>query len=414
MTKSRIASFLGSLSLLGTLFFVLPGLGADENKDAKGKDSLYRPLGLFTEVLSLVRTNYVEPVESKPLFAGAFAGMTEAMDPFAEYVPPEKVAAFEAWEARRARPETIGSGLVLARRVGYPVVVTAIPGSPASAAGIRGDDILEKVGDRSVHNLALWEVESLLAGPAGGRVAVAFAREGGKPRRRSVEVLRRSWSPSEPALTRVEGESVVKIASFTPGTAEALAKILAGVERKRPLVLDLRDSASGTYEEAARAAALFVPAGPLAELSGRRVPARTFRAEPDQRAHESRLVLLIDSTTAGPAELFASAVRDGLARDAALPAPKKNEPAARLVGEPTIGMAFTQQVVRLASGGALRLAVAKVRTAGGKALSPKGLEPDDRVFSMPEDGEHRPAAVDPVLRRGLRIVAEMAPRAAGA
>ena len=82
MTKSRLASFLGSIALLGTLFVVLPGLGADEKKEKGAKDGLYHPLGLFTEVLSLVRGNYGERVGVRPLMAGAFSGMTEAMDPF--------------------------------------------------------------------------------------------------------------------------------------------------------------------------------------------------------------------------------------------------------------------------------------------------------------------------------------------
>lgn len=408
MKTIRALGFLGSIAFLVALFVVLPGMGAEE-KGKDGKAGLYRPLGLFTEVLSLVRTNYVEPVEMKPLLSGAFSGMTEAMDPFADYVSPDRVGAFEVWEARRGRAETIGSGLVLARRVGYPVVVSAIPGSPAAAAGVRGDDILEKVDDRSAHGLSLWEAESLLSGPAGSRVKLLIAREGAKPRRRTVVIVRQSWSPPLPSLSRVEGESVLKIPSFGPGTASEVAKLISPLDRTRALVIDLRENASGAFEEAARTAALFVSAGPLAELTGRRAAPKSFVAEPAQRVHQSRLVLLVDSSTGGSAELFASAIRDGLGRDV-----PSGTPAApvRLVGEPTSGMAFTSQVVHLASGGVLKLAVAKVRTLGGKAISPKGLEPDDRVFSMPEDGEHK-TGVDPVLRRGLKLLAEMtaAPRA---
>ena len=38
----------------------------------------------------------VEPVELDPLLDGAFQGMTEAMDPFSEYVPPQRQQAFLA------------------------------------------------------------------------------------------------------------------------------------------------------------------------------------------------------------------------------------------------------------------------------------------------------------------------------
>jgi len=432
VTKTRIASFLGSLALLATLFVVLPGLGADEKKEAGGKDGLYRPLGLFTEVLTLVKGNYVEPVEVKPLLAGAFAGMTEAMDPFSEYVPPEKMPAFEAARAARAKADHVESGLVLARRAGYPVVVTAVPGSPAEAAGIRTDDLIEKVGGVSARSLALWEVEAALSGKPGGKASLLVVRES-KPRRQTLEVVRASWTPRLPAAERVSGELVVKVPAFGPGTADSLAALLAPLDRTRPLVLDLRGNAWGSWDEAARAAALFCPAGPLGELKGRKVEGKSWKAEAGQRVHEGALVLLVDSGTGGPAELFAAAIRESAAKElgfdvaaaarrderrdervaedeaspAAVPSLDKKKLRVRVVGEPTFGMGLTQEVVRLASGGALRITVGKVRTAAGRSLSPRGLEPDDRVFHvLPEEGEEGKTP-DPFLERALKVAGEI-------
>ena len=85
--------------------------------------------------------------------------------------------------------------------------------------------------------------------------------------------------------------------------------------------------------------------------------------------------------------------------------------AVRLVGEPTVGMGFTAQVVRLASGGSLKLSVGKIRTVAGKALCPKGLQPDDRVYHGPDDAAGR---LDPILQRGLKVLSESAIRAKAA
>ena len=89
-------------------------MGADQKAPEKN-DALYRPLGLFTEVLGLVRSNYVEPVELKPLLSGAFAGMTEALDPFSEYVPPDKMAAYTAWEASKEKKDVVDVGVSASR-----------------------------------------------------------------------------------------------------------------------------------------------------------------------------------------------------------------------------------------------------------------------------------------------------------
>jgi carboxyl-terminal processing protease len=421
MTKTRAFGLAGSFSLVLALFVVLPSVGADD-KETKG--SLYRPLGLFTEVLSLVRSNYVEPVELKPLLAGAFSGMTEAMDPYSEYVPPDKLAAFNAAMAAREKKETIDSGLVLAKRFGYPMVVSAIPGSPAALAGLKSDDVIEKIGNESARALSIWEAETRLCGKAGGRVAVQVVREG-KPHRRTLEIVRASWTPKPPAATRVEGQTVVTIPDFQPGTAAALKTLVASLDPSRPLLLDVRGNATGTFDEATRAAALFISPGVLGELKGRRIESKTFRAEPGERIHDSRLVVLVDSGTAGAAELFAGALRESAARESkkpvapvetptASPAFEEDEPnppsdkpgPVRLVGEPSSGMGFSSQIVKLASGGALKLSVGKVKTARGKTLSPKGLDPDDRVFTLAPDDTSGKVPSDPILQRGLKVLAE--------
>jgi len=431
VSRKRLLGIAASATLLLALFVVLPGIGADE-KEKVGKESLYRPLGLFTEVISLVRGNYVEEVDSKALLSGAFSGMAEAMDPFAEYIPPDKMPAYVSYEAVRSK-ELPELGLVLARRMSYPVVVAPIAGSPAAAAGVRSDDLIEKIDGKPVRGLAFWEVESLLAGKPGGRFRLLVVREG-KPRRHTIDIVRAGWSPGAPSSSRSGSETIVKVPSFGPGTAAAVKTILAPLDRTKPLVLDLRDNAWGSYDEAARTAALFVPAGPLGELKGRKIETKAFRAEPGERAHESRLVLIVDSGTAGPAELFAAAVSESMNASAGKnwkkvpradfedegedvpddsgPPPSWNGKQVRLVGEPTAGMGFVQETVKLQSGGSLKLSVGKIRTLAGRALSPKGLIPDDRVYHVPPDETLPTTPADPFLDRAVKILSESRPKAA--
>ena len=78
----------------------------------------------------------------------------------------------------------------------------------------------------------------------------------------------------------------------------------------------------------------------------------------------------------------------------------------RLVGETTVGMGFTAEVVKLASGGSLRLSVGKIHTLAGKELCPKGLQPDDRVYhGAPDEATGKG---DLILKRGIKILGESA------
>ncbi len=426
MSRTRVLGFASSITFISVLFLVLPRLGADEKKD--GKENHYRPLGLFTEVLSLVEANYVEPVEMKSLMTGAFSGMTEAMDPFAEYIPPEKIAVFRSAQEASKKEGVVPAGIVLAKRYGYPVVVAAVPGSPAEKAGIKTDDLIEKIGGEPTRALSLWEVDSRLSGKPGGRVSLTVVREG-KPRFRTIEYVRASFTPQKPSLSKFQGETVLRIPGFDPGTANTVKELLGPLDPNKAFMIDIRGSATGTFDEAARTAALFVPEGRLGEIRGKKAKTQTFTAATGERVHTGRIVILVDSGTAGAAEFFGAAVRESAGRlrgsvpsptatvaerpqETPVPAVRKDPEPARvwLVGETTAGMGADFQIIPLESGGALKIAVAKVRTPHGHALSPKGLDPDDRVALVVHD-ETVSSPTDPVLLQGVKALAAGNPAA---
>ena len=63
-------------------------LGASDDAEDGGRDSIYKYLTLWEEVLRLIRGSYVEATDGRSLTAGAMDGVTDALDPFSVYVPP--------------------------------------------------------------------------------------------------------------------------------------------------------------------------------------------------------------------------------------------------------------------------------------------------------------------------------------
>ena len=99
-----------------------------------------------------------------------------------------------------------------------------------------------------------------------------------------------------------------------------------------------------------------------------------------------RTVVLMDDSTAGPAEVFAAALHD--------------RAKATTVGETTVGMAIVQRNVPTAEGGSLFMTVGRYVSPSGQVLGGKGLSPDERVVVFP--GESTDA--DKVLDRGLELI----------
>ncbi|WDT80579.1 MAG: hypothetical protein MPW14_01925 [Candidatus Manganitrophus sp.] len=73
------------LSIFSMSIFVERDL---EGKVSAESDS-YEDLKLFSEVLSTLQRNYVEPVKSKELMYGAVKGMLNTLDAHSAFMPPE-------------------------------------------------------------------------------------------------------------------------------------------------------------------------------------------------------------------------------------------------------------------------------------------------------------------------------------
>src|SRR6266700_7049928 len=91
-------------------------------------DSPYTHLGVYSEVLSRIRQDYVEEPDMKAVTLGAINGMLESIDPFASYLNAEQFKQYQH-DQQTLKGDV---GLSLARKQGYMVIEDAVPGSPAA------------------------------------------------------------------------------------------------------------------------------------------------------------------------------------------------------------------------------------------------------------------------------------------
>jgi carboxyl-terminal processing protease len=348
------------------VFYIV--IGGVLGKGTTSNEETYRDLGVYSEVLSRIKSDYVTQPNLQDVTGGAIRGLLEALDPYSTYFTPTQFKDY----MRRPNPGPAGVGLFVSKKYGFATVVSVLPGSPADKMGIVPADLIDRINGQPVRDLSAVQIERKLGGEPGTTVDVWVVNQSeGHPEKKT---LTRAVLPEPPVIARMEPNHTgyVRVATFDTGETGQISARIKNLERQgaESLVLDLRDCAGGEPEEAIRTASLFIPKGLIAYTYGQRDPRHDFDAVPVGTTYAMPLAVLINRATAGPAEIVADAVLDDKRGD--------------VVGHPSFGVGIVQKVIPVGDGSGLLLSVAKYYGPDGKAIQDNGVMPNVLV---PAPGE---------------------------
>jgi carboxyl-terminal processing protease len=341
-------------------FYAIVGSFMSKSSQVVARGSQYGQLQIFDEVLSHIIRDYVEQPDLEKVRIGSLRGLAEGLDPYSAYLTAEQV---KQYDPKASRAET---GMILSKVGGYAYIVTVLKGSPAEQVGIKPGDFIEYVGKVPSRDLSLYDIEQLINGQAGTSIELRVLHQG---QSRKVTVPRAKVN--QPAIeTRMEepGVGYIKVTSLADGKAAEVKSQLADLASKgaQKIVLDLRGAANGKIQEGVAVANLFIGSGSLGRVLGKGdKETQTFNADASKVVFNGPLVVVIDRSTAGAAEVIAAAVKDQ----------KRGE----VVGERTFGTGSEQQLFSLSDGGALLLTTAKYAPATGKAFIEEPINPTIKV-----------------------------------
>ncbi|HEY6763709.1 MAG TPA: S41 family peptidase [Candidatus Sulfotelmatobacter sp.] len=370
--KTKAAILVTSFAVL--LFVVVGSLGGVHA--SSNNDGAYRQLQVYSEVLSRVRSEYVEDPNIPKVTDGALHGLLESLDSNSSYMTP---AAYKAYKAHKA--ESKGEiGATVSKRFGYADVVSVLPGSPAEKAGIEPTDIFESIEGQSTRDMSLPEIRDLLSGMPGSTLNVSVVRA----RRAEPQkvVITRDVITIPPVSDKMieDGIGYIKVDALTKGKAVEVSAKVKSLEKSgaKKLVLDLRGDADGSEAEGVAVANLFLNHGTITYLQGQKYPREAFNADPGKAITTLPLAVLVNRGTAGAAEVVAAAILENARGD--------------VVGDKTFGDGSVQKTIDLPDGGALILSIAKYYSPSGKAIQDNSVTPnvvvaDEEDNALPDEDE---------------------------
>lgn len=319
---------------------------------------------LFTVRDTLIE-KYDGEINDDVLLEGAIKGMTSALnDPYTVFMNNDE---FEKL-IKQSNGSMTGIGVNIANLDNKIVIVSPIKDSPAETAGIKSNDVIEKINDVAYTGDQLSEAVSVISNSVGSEIKFTIDREGANP----FDVV---IKPQEVKLSVIDGEMLdssmgyIRIHSFmNENTTEDFKNKIEELKGQgmKGLIVDLRENPGGLLSEAVGVASQFIPKDKIITYTVDKYENRNESLSVGGIAEGMPLVILVNEDSASASEVVTGALRD--------------YKVATIVGNTTFGKGIVQQTVRFNNGiGGLKVTISKYYTPNGENIHKIGIVPDVEV-----------------------------------
>lgn len=334
----------------------------------------YEELRTFTEVLTLIKKNYVDEVKTKDLVVNAIKGMINSLDPHSSYMTPEALKELQV----ETKGEFGGLGIQIGIKDGILTVIAPIEDTPAFKAGIKAGDKILKISGESTKNMGLTDAVSKMRGPKGTSITLTIFREGWKETKDFTIVREIIKIKSVKAKMLQDSIGYIKITQFQESTGPDLSSALEKLSKEgmTSLIIDLRNDPGGLLNSAVEVTEQFLPSKKLVVYIKSKNGEKTeYFAEGEKPYTDIPMVVLVNQGSASASEIVAGALKDW------------NR--AIIIGVQTFGKGSVQSLIPLSDGSGLRLTTAKYYTPKGTSIQGVGITPDIVVKLEAKDGKEQ-------------------------
>lgn len=316
----------------------------------------------------VIHNYYLEDVNQDHLVEGLYKGLFAGIgDPYSVYYTKEEYE--ELMQATSGKYYGIGALVSQDMRTGLITISKVFQGAPADKAGMKAEDAIYKVDDKSIDGKEVDKVVAMMKGEKGTQVKVTVYRPSEK---KYIDLMITRDEVKVPTVeSRMLNKEIgyIQITEFDEVTGEQFTKAVNQLKKQgmKKVVFDVRDNPGGSYATVCDILDEILPAGTLVYTKDKY--GKEERQESDPESLNMPMVVLQNEDSASASEIFAGAIQDFKA--------------GKIMGTQSFGKGIVQQIIPLGDGSAVKLTVEKYYTPSGKNIHGKGITPDIKV----EQGE---------------------------
>ncbi|MCM8763426.1 MAG: S41 family peptidase, partial [Candidatus Omnitrophica bacterium] len=247
--------------IIGMLVVFLAITFAKAQSEKKGAaDDLYRQIELFSDVLTLIQSQYVDSTKPKDLIYGALKGMLNSLDPHSQFLDAETYNELKI----ETEGKFGGIGVEITIKDGLVTVVSPIEGTPAWKAGIKAGDRIVRIGKELTRDMSLSEVVRKMRGKPGTELNITVLREK-EERLMDFKIIRDIIKVKDIKVAKILEDHIgyIRLVEFRENTAKDMETALANLKKEGmdSLILDLRNNPGGLLDSAIKVAEKFLDYG---------------------------------------------------------------------------------------------------------------------------------------------------------
>ena len=340
----------------------------------RGDDDVYlkisKSIDIFGRIYKEVSLKYVDKIEPEEFMISGIEGLLSSLDPYTVYIDETMQQDIDV--ITKGKYGGIGASVGL--RNNKVTIVDLIEGYSAQRQGIRIGDVIKQIDSVKINSDNYSELSGYLKGEPGTIVSVLIVRDGYEKEilfdlvREEVELKNLTYYGFYPENS---GNVYLKLSGFSRTAGEEIKQALFKLKNQRPIesvMLDLRGNPGGLLDAAIDVSEKFLNKGQLVvSVIGRDTSKVTkYFAEENPAADSTKLIVLVDGSSASASEIVAGAIQD---HDRGI-----------ILGERSFGKGLVQTLVPLSYNTSLKITTSKYFTPSGRSIQRIDYAKDNDVL----------------------------------